>query len=234
MRKCSKAWDHLPADRFPTVGHCDWKIRKGCATVGRMRSVGRSPSTTGAATRRGSASGPDSGTYLVRGRVGFLTVSEGGRSLTIMVGPLRGPEHLELIRRARYYHVPVSAIAASRTAVAYIAFYEGASRFHARTGVIREYAAVLRVARARRSELPGLSWPARGAPDAPYFRFDLGPIQQLARPITNPERLRVAFRFPNFDRLYEAETLGDLGTRAPKDRKTGGLGKRSVTRSTDV
>jgi hypothetical protein len=52
----------------------------------------------------------------------------------LMIGPVRGSEHLEVIRRARFYHVPVSAIAASRTAVAYIAFYEGASRFQGRTG----------------------------------------------------------------------------------------------------
>ena len=152
----------------------------------------------------------------------------------IMVGPLRGPEHLELIRRARFYHVPVSAIAPSRAAVAYIAFYEGASRFHARTGVIREYAAVLRVSRARRSDLPGLTWPARGAPDAPYYRFDLGPIRLLARPITNPERLRVAFRFPNFERFCGAETLGELGSRASKTRKTGEGEKGAATRSTDL
>lgn len=151
-----------------------------------------------------------------------------------MVGPLRGPEHLEVIRRARFYHVPVSAIAVSRTAVAYIAFYEGASRFHTRIGVIREYAAVLRVSRARRCDLPGLTWPARGTPDASYYRFDLGPIQQLARPITNPDRLRVAFRFPDFERFCGAETLGELGTRAPKDRRAGGRAKRSATRSTEV
>jgi hypothetical protein len=140
----------------------------------------------------------------------------------LMVGPLRGPEHLELIRRARFYHVPVSAIAASRTAVAYIAFYEGASRFARQTGLIREYAAVVRISRVRRCDLPGLTWPARGAADAPYYRFDLGPIQQLPRPITNPDRLRVAFRFPDFEGFRAATTLRELGSRAPKHRKTEG------------
>ncbi len=134
-----------------------------------------------------------------------------------MVGPLRGPEHLELIRRARFYHVPVSAIAASRTAVAYIAFYEGASRFHRRTGVIREYAAVLQVSRVRRCDLSDVPWPARGARDAPYYRFDLGPLQTLSRPITNPDRLRVAFRFPDFERLQGAATLQGLGNRSGRD-----------------
>jgi len=138
-----------------------------------------------------------------------------------MVGPVRGPEHLELIRRAGFYHVPISAIAASRTAVAYIAFYESASRFHRRTGLIREYAAVLGVSRVRRCDLPGLTWPARGARDAPYYRFDLGPMQALPRPLTNPDRIRVAFRFPDFERFRAAATLRDLGQRGPRDPKMG-------------
>jgi len=161
--------------------------------------------------------------YLARGRVGFLSVTESGGSVTVMVGPLRGPEHRELIHRERFYHVPVSAIAASRTAVAYIAFYEGASRFHNRIGVIREYARVVRVSRVRRCDLPGLTWPSRGAPDALYYRFDLGPIQELPQPITNPERLRIAFRFPDLERFQGAETLRDLRGSGSRDRK---LGKR--------
>ncbi len=185
-------------------------------------------------TSRTPAGLRDMRTYLARGRARFLTVSEGGGTLTIMVGPLRGPEHLALIRRERFYHVPLSAIAESRTAVAYIAFYEGASRFHSRTGIIREYARVVRVSRVRRCDLPGLTWPARGAPDAPYYRFDLGPIQRLARPIANPDRLRVAFRFPDFERFCEAATLRGMGARVPKERRTGGRQERSVTRSKNV
>ena len=191
-----------------------------------MGSTRRARSGAAGGTGRGSAPGrsplpADPRRYLARGRVGFLTVSDGGRSATLMVGPVRGPEHLELIRRAGFYHVPVSAIAASRTAVAYIAFYESASRFHRRTGLIREYAAVLGVSRVRRCDLPGLTWPARGARDAPYYRFDLGPMQALPRPITNPDRLRVAFRFPDFERFRAAATLRDLGQRGPRDPKAG-------------
>ncbi len=159
--------------------------------------------------------------YGPRGRVRLLSVTEGGRSATLMVGPVRGPEHLELIRSARFYHVPVSAIAASRTEVAYIAFYEGTSRFPGQPSVIREYAAVLRVSRVRRGDLPGLTWPGRRADDAPYYRFDLGPIQRLPRAITNPDRLRVAFRFPELERFKKAETLGDLGRAGPGDPKVG-------------
>lgn len=171
--------------------------------------------------REGSARRADPRRYLARGRLAFLTVADGGRSATLMVGPVRGPEHLEVIRRAAFYHVPVSAIAASRTAVAYIAFYEGASRFHRQTGLIREYAAVLGVSRVRRCDLPGLTWPARGARDAPYYRFDLGPMQALPRPITNPDRLRVAFRFPDFERFRAALTLRDLGQRGSAEPDAG-------------
>jgi len=168
---------------------------------------------------RGPSTSADPMRYLVRGRVGFLSVAESGGSMTIMVGPLRGPEHRELIHRARYYHVPVSSIAASRTAVAYIAFFEGASCFHTQVGVIREYAKVARVSRMCRSELPGLTWKSRGRPDALYYRFDLEPIQQLPKPITNPDRLRIAFRFPDLERFREAETLRDLGQSGSRVRK---------------
>ena len=209
----------------------DWKSWQGCATVLHMNSLRRRGARPAGSARQGSAAEPGSRRYLARGRPGFLTVSEGGSALTIMVGPLRGPEHLELVRRARYYHVPVSAIAASRAAVGFIAFYEGAARFGTRTGVVREYAAVLRVSRVRRCDLPGLTWPARGASDAPYYRFDLGPIQELARPITNPDRLRVVFRFPDLERFREAATLEELSTRGRKDQKMRGRQEESVPRS---
>jgi hypothetical protein len=132
-----------------------------------------------------------------------------------MIGPVRGPEHLALIRRLGFYHVPVSAIAARRTDVAFVAFYEPASRFGAPVGVVREYAEVLRVSRAPRRELPGLSWPGRGDADTPYYRFDLGPLLPLPRPIANPERLRVAFRFPAAERFRRAATIRELGPAAP-------------------
>jgi len=169
--------------------------------------------------------------YLARGRVRVVTVSDGGESAQVMVGSVRGPEHLELIRRAGFYHVPTSAIAASRTAVAYIAFYEGATRFRGQVGVIREYAAVQRVSRVRRAELPGLTWPGRRGEGALYYRFDLGPLQQLRRPITNPDRLRVVFRFPDLAKFRGAATLRDLGaagSRTPKGKSGAGRGgKRS-------
>lgn len=165
--------------------------------------------------------------YLARGRVRVLTVSDGGQSAQVMVGPVRGPEHLELIRRARFYHVPISAIAASRADVAYVAFYEGATRFRGHVGVIREYAAVLRVSRVRRAELPGLTWPGRRGEHALYYRFDLGTLQQLPRPITNPDRLRVVFRFPGLAQFQQAATLRDLGAGRSRDPKgKSGEGRR--------
>ena len=159
--------------------------------------------------RRSAGSGPSP--YFSRRRPRFLTLQDGGQSSQVMVGILRGPAHLEVVQRFRFYHVPVSAIAAARTAVAYAAFYEGAAQFGRDTGMIRFYAPVLGVSRVRRAELPGLTWPGRGGPNTPYYRLDLGPIQTLPRPITNPDRLRIAFRFPPVDRLHQAETLTDLG-----------------------
>ena len=153
--------------------------------------------------------------YVAPRRPLLLTVKEGEHAATIMIGPVRGPEHLALIHDRRYYHVPVSAIAASRTAVGFVAFYEPASRFRADAGVIREYAEVVRVSRARRRELPGLTWPGRGNDETPYYRFDLGPILSLPQPITNPDRLRVVFRFPDVERFRRATKMRDLGRGDP-------------------
>jgi hypothetical protein len=143
-----------------------------------------------------------------------VTVSDGGRTAAIMIGPVRGPEHLALIHQRAFYHVPVSAVAASRADVEFIAFYEPASRFGAKTGVIREYAQVVRVSRVRRGDLPGLTWPGRGAADTPYYRFDLGPLCSLPTPIANPERVRVVFRFPDLDQFLRAATIRELGRNA--------------------
>jgi hypothetical protein len=185
----------------------------------------------------GSSRGNDVSAYPklapARGRVGFLAVSDGGRSATIMVGPVRGPEHLEVIRTHRFYHVPASAIAISRLAVPYIAFYEGASRFKRETGLIQEYAEVLKVTRVRRGDLPGLTWPGRHAEEAPYYRFDLGPLVRLPHPITNPEQLRVVFRFPDMQALHGAETLRDLGGRRRTGTPTAGTRRKERGKTCD-
>jgi hypothetical protein len=137
-----------------------------------------------------------------------------------MIGPVRGPEHLRLIRREAFYHVPVSAIAAARTAVTHIAFYEPASGFGV-PGAIRTYAEVRAVSRVRRAELPGLTWPGREGPEAAYYRFDLGPLLPLAHPILNPEHRRVVFRFADLARVRAADTVAALGggrRRPPRSR----------------
>jgi hypothetical protein len=95
--------------------------------------------------------------------------------------------------------------------VRFIAFYEAAARFSRRVGMIREYAEVLRVAQVPRKELPGVTWPGRHREDAPYYRFDLGPILALPRPIANPDRLRIVFRFPDLERFRSARTLREIG-----------------------
>ncbi len=133
-----------------------------------------------------------------------------------MVGPVRGPDHLERIRQLRFYHVPTVSIAVRRTQVSFIAFYEGVSRFGGTLGAIREYAPVLQVSRVSRNELPGLTWPGRRGEAAPYYRFDLGPPTTLPTPITNPDRLRVTFLFPRVAQFHQAATVRDLGRGAKR------------------
>jgi len=163
----------------------------------------------------------DQARYDQSRRVRVLTVSDGGHTTTIMVGPVRGPEHLALIHRLGFYHVPVSAIAASRAAVAFVAFYEGASRVQGVAGAIRQFAEVVRVSRVQRRDLPDLTWPGRRGEDIPYYRFDLGPIRSLPRPITNPDHLRVVFRFPDLQRFQQAATIRDLGASQTSEARSG-------------
>ncbi len=153
------------------------------------------------------------------GRPRFLTLGEGGASISVMIGTLRGPDHLETIRRWHYYHVPVSAIAEKRSAVHFIAFYEAATRFNRPVGLIQTYAPVLRVSRVPRKDLPGLAWPGRQGDAALYYRFDLGPMCSLAQPITNPEGRRLVFRFADLEKLETARTIRDLGRSASSGAK---------------
>jgi hypothetical protein len=150
-------------------------------------------------------------------RPSVLTVSDGGRTATIMVGPVPALPP-GIIHRERFYHVG-DRHPAARAAVGFIAFYEGASRFSRGTGVIREYAEVLRVSTVPRRALPGLTWPGRGGAETLYYRFDLGPIVSLPRPIANPDRLRVVFRFPDVERFRASATVHELGTSHPKTTK---------------
>ncbi len=158
-------------------------------------------------------------TYRPSHRPRILTLGEGGVSVAVMVGPLRGPDHLAIIQRWHYYHVPVSAIAEKHCAVDVIAFYEPAARFSRPVGLIQAYAPVLRVSRVPRKELPGLAWPGRHEDAALYYRFDLGPMHCLPQPVTNPEGLRLVFRFADLETLAAAHTIRDLGRSGPARRK---------------
>lgn len=170
-------------------------------------------------SNREAAGGVRRLSYWPASRPRFLTLGEGGASISVMIGALRGPEHLETIHRYRYYHVPVSAIAGKRSAVQLIAFYEAAARFDRPEGLIQEYARVLRVSQVLRKELPGLAWPGRRGEEAVYYRFDLGPMRWLPQPITNPEGLRMVFRFADLERLQAARTIRDLDRSARPARK---------------
>jgi len=196
-----------------------WKIRRDCATV--------PPRTASSGVKRNRAGHPVPGVsqtqtamtrqiYSSPRRPLLLTVNDRGQTAIVMIGPVRGPEHLALIHDQRFYHVPVAAIAASRIGVGFVAFYEPASRFRADTGAIREYAEVVRVSRVRRGDIPGLTWPGRGNNETPYYRFDLGPILALPQTITNPERLRVVFRFPDAERFRRAASIRELGRSTPQ------------------
>ena len=88
---------------------------------------------------------------------------------------------------------------------------------------------MLRVSTVPRRDLPGLTWPGRGGAETLYYRFDLGPIVSLPRPIANPDRLRVVFRFPDVERFRASATVRELGGIPPEDDETRHARERGVT-----
>ena len=135
-RRCQGGPDPGSADRMTLRGAVvrAQQVRSGkrATTVLRFSGVTR-PAERAVACRAGChrsmCAAMNFANHSPPRRPSVLTVSDGGRTATIMVGPLRSPAHLEVVHRERFYHVPVTAIRAARTAVGFIAFYEGASRF---------------------------------------------------------------------------------------------------------
>ncbi|MDO8598665.1 MAG: hypothetical protein Q7S02_00995 [bacterium] len=124
----------------------------------------------------------------------------------VLVGVLKQPRDLEILRRERWYRVPV--VRAPKRAYAYLAFYQPAT-FGIRGKCIRYYARVLeRGIVSRRRLLPDeLDHPrARER----YYQIRIGSIQTLRHPIRNIIPRRVTFGFTTLDRLRSARDMLQL------------------------
>lgn len=128
------------------------------------------------------------------------------KNTVALVGVLRNPRDLEILRTERWYRIPVR-YAPSRL-YSYLAFYQPAT-FWRRGKCIRYYARVFERQTTRRDRL---------LPDEPehpraqesYVRIRVGRIQTLRRPIRNIAPRRVTFGFTTLHRLRTARDLLQL------------------------
>ncbi len=115
--------------------------------------------------------------------------------------------------QAGWYRLPL-AHAPPRVGCEVLALYQTGA-FGAAARGVRWWAPVRRVSVARRRDLLP-DEPRHPRADALYYRFDLGPLTRLARPIPARRLRRVTFIATTWERLNAAEDVGQLWLHVPR------------------
>ena len=134
----------------------------------------------------------------------------------VLVAVVNDPRDLEIARLLGWYRIPLRT-APKVVAVDYLAFYQtgafGGQRWRIQS-----------VAPVRGHELTTRAELLRDEPDHPrareeYYKVQLGPLEQLARPILAETWRRVTFLYTTGEYLLKAETVNDLVVQS-EERKT--------------
>jgi hypothetical protein len=125
----------------------------------------------------------------------------------VLVAYVPTPADFELIRRKSWYRIP-HRYAPKGLHADYFGFYFG-SAFGAEKWAIHYYA------EQRGYELVQRLGLFPDQPDHPrahdfYYKVQLGPLQQLARPISSLRWRRIAFIHTTWDRFHDATEINDL------------------------
>jgi very-short-patch-repair endonuclease len=126
-----------------------------------------------------------------------------GKEHAVLIAVLKDRRDRRLLLREGWYRIPVRR--APRRAFDYIAFYQP-EKFGRDSKRIRYYARIRRVGVVLRRELLP-SEPRHPRAAEPYFRFRLGPVRELAKPILNTAPRRVSFGFTTRKRLLASREL---------------------------
>mgnify|MGYP001085879267 FL=1 len=134
----------------------------------------------------------------------------------VLVAVVNDPRDLEIARLLGWYRIPLRT-APKVVAVDYLAFYQTGA-FGGQRWRIQSVAPVRGHELATRAEL------LRDEPDHPrakeeYYKVQLGPLEQLARPILAETWRRVTFLYTTGEYLLKAETVNDLVVQS-EERKT--------------
>ncbi len=125
----------------------------------------------------------------------------------VLVAVINQPRDLEIARLLGWYRIPL-AKAPKVVAVDYLAFYQTAA-FGAEKWRIQTIAPVLGHELTTRAEL------LRDESDHPraqatYYKLQLGPLQQLPRPILAKSWRQITFFYTTGEYLQHANTVNDL------------------------
>ena len=134
----------------------------------------------------------------------------------ILVAIVNKPRDLEIARLLGWYRIPLRT-APKVVAVDYLAFYQTSAFGEGNEGV--QY-----IAPVRGHELTTRAELLRDEPDHPhareeYFKIQLGPLEQLPKPILAGKWRRMTFLYTTGEYLLRAQTLNDLVVQTD-ERKT--------------
>jgi hypothetical protein len=135
----------------------------------------------------------------------------------ILVAVMKARRDLEIARVLGWYRIPL--VSAPKTMhVDWLAFYLTAA-FGEERWSIRYVCPVRGVELTTRRALLR-DQPDHVRADEPYYKLQLGPMQELPHPILSPRWRRITFLYTTGDRLLAARQITDLtvSNRSPQDR----------------
>ena len=135
----------------------------------------------------------------------------------VLVAIMNDRRDLEIARVLGWYRIPVET-APKTLQVDWVAFYLTAA-FEDLKWSIRHVAPVRGFELTRRRDLLR-DEPEHPRADEPYFKVQLGPLQQLSRPIPAKRWRRFTFLYTTGERLHAAEDVRDLRVADARTRST--------------
>jgi len=134
------------------------------------------------------------------------------RSALVLVVIMNNHRDWRIVQNGRWYRIPVGR-APRQIGAEYLAFFHTAA-FDEEKWSVCYYAPVQAVRLARRRELI-LGESDHPRADDMYYRFNLGPLLTLERPVPSRRLRRVTFIHTTLQRLFEAEDVSDLWIKQP-------------------
>ena len=126
----------------------------------------------------------------------------------VLVAVVNNPRDLEIARSEGWYRVPVGR-APRRLGADYLAFYQTGAFGEDERWRVSVYAPVRRVRRVRRRDLLPAE-PDHPRADDEYYKFELGHLARLPRPIPSRRLRRITFIPTTLERLLAAQEINDL------------------------